>query len=251
MMSSSKLLAGKTALITGCNRGIGKETVKQLALNGANVVCLIRKVNPEFEAFTSKLAKENEVSIEMLYADFSNEENVKAAAKEIVKAKKPIDILINNIGVATGGFLQMTTMKTLHEVFQVNFFSQVLLTQMISKLMMRQKHGSVVNLGSVAGLDNFAGYTAYGSSKAAMMFFTKTIAKELAPFGIRVNTIAPGLISTEMGGLQEQKSYEEMLNRTSLKRHGTTEEIANTIIFLVSDKASFVTGQTIRVDGGM
>lgn len=250
-MSKSKLLTGKTALITGCNRGIGKETLRQLIINGADVVCLIRKENPDFNAFAMPLAEENGVKIITMSADFSDEESVKNAVRTLIKDKTRIDILINNAGVATGGLLQMTSMATLHDVFQINFFSQVLLTQMISRIMMRQRCGSIINLGSVAGLDSFAGYTAYGSSKAALMFFTKTAARELAPYGIRVNAVAPGLTKTGMADAQEPKSADEMIGRTSFKRLGLPEEIANAIIFLVSDKASFITGQILRVDGGM
>ena len=154
-------------------------------------------------------------------------------------------------GIATGGFLQMTSMKQLKEVFQINYFSHVLITQLITKLMMRQKSGCVINMGSVAGLDNFAGYTAYGASKAAMMSFTRTIARELAPYNIRVNAIAPGLTDTGMAGQMEEKAWKEMVERTDMNRLGKPCEIAQMMLFLASDEASFVTGQVYRVDGGM
>ena len=145
----------------------------------------------------------------------------------------------------------MTSMKQLKDIFQINFFSQVLVTQIISKLMMRQKHGSIINMGSVAGLDNFAGYTSYGCSKAAMMMFTKTIARELAPYNIRVNSIAPGLTNTGMAGQMEEKAWREMVERTDMKRLGNPDEIVRMMLFLASDEASFITGQIYRVDGGM
>ena len=116
---------------------------------------------------------------------------------------------------------------------------------------MRQKSGVIINMGSVAGLENFAGYTAYGSSKAAIMLFTKTIARELAPYGIRVNAIAPGLTDTGMAGQMEEKAWHEMVGRTDLNRLGKPEEIAKTIVWLASDASSFMTGQIVRVDGGM
>lgn len=117
--------------------------------------------------------------------------------------------------------------------------------------MMRQKSGAIINMGSIAGLENFAGYTAYGSSKAAMMHFTRTIARELAPYNIRVNSIAPGLTDTGMAGQMEEKAWHEMVGRTDMNRLGQPIEIANMMLFLASDDASFITGQTFRVDGGM
>ena len=145
----------------------------------------------------------------------------------------------------------MTSMKVLKEVFQINFFSMVLLTQLVSKLMIRQHCGSIINMGSIAGLENFAGYTAYGSSKAAVMAFTRTIARELAPYGIRVNAIAPGLTDTRMADQMEKKAEKEIIARSNMNRLGKTEEIVNMILFLSSDNASFITGQVYRVDGGM
>ena len=122
---------------------------------------------------------------------------------------------------------------------------------MISKLMMRQKSGVIINMGSVAGLDSFAGYTAYGSSKAAVMSFTRIIARELASYNIRVNAIAPGLTDTNMANQMEGKAYQEMVNRSAMNRLGKPEEIAQLMVYLASDDASFVNGQVIRIDGGM
>lgn len=245
------LLTGKTLLITGCNRGIGKETVRLFAENGANIVCCIRKSNNEFDDYIKVLANDNSVEIRTIYADFSDEDSVKETFHRVVKEKIPVDILINNAGVATGGFLQMTPISKLKEVFQINFFSPVLITQIISKIMMRRKQGVIINMGSVAGLDNFPGYTSYGSSKAAIMAFTKTIANELAPYNIRVNAVAPGLTDTGMAEQMEGKAWQEMVGRTDMKRLGRPEEIAKTLLFLASDNSSFITGQVIRTDGGM
>ncbi|MBQ8055993.1 MAG: SDR family oxidoreductase, partial [Paludibacteraceae bacterium] len=188
----------KTVMITGCNRGIGREAVRLFAENGNNLICCIRKENSDFEQFISDLRSRYGVKIDTLYFDMSDESAIKNTLQPLLKEKRQIDVLINNAGVATGGLLQMTSMTQLREVFQINFFSQVLITQMISKLMMRQKSGVIINMGSVAGLDSFAGYTAYGSSKAAVMSFTRTIARELASYNIRVNAIAPGLTDTNM-----------------------------------------------------
>ena len=244
-------LSDKTALITGCNRGIGKAIAEKFASEGANLICAIRKENTAFQAETDAWAAKYGISVGFIYFDLTDEESVKAAFRELSKEKTPLDILVNNAGIPAGGFLLMTPLSKIKEVMQVNFFSQVLVTQLAAKMMMKQKHGAIVNMASVTALDNQAGWTAYGSSKSAMISFTRTSARELAAFGIRVNAVAPGLIDTEMGGAMDEKSQNEMLSRADLGRKGTPEEIANLVSFLASDEASYITGQIIRIDGGM
>ena len=244
-------LQGKTAMITGCNRGIGKAMAEKFASEGADLICAIRKENLAFQKETDVWAQKYGVNIDFIYFDLTDEDGIKAVFKELNKEKRTIDILVNNAGIPAGGFLLMTSIQKVKEVMQVNFFSQILVTQLVAKMMMKQKHGSIVNMGSVTALDNQGGWTAYGSSKAAMMSFTRTAARELAAFGIRVNALAPGLIDTEMGGEMDEKYQTEMLSRSDMGRKGTPEEVANVVCFLASDEASYITGQVIRIDGGM
>ncbi len=244
-------LEGKTAFITGCNRGIGRAAVEKFLCEGANVYCALRKPNADFETWAVQQASDNKVNVSFIYFDLSDEEQTKSALKELGKTKPTIDILINNAGTADGSLMLMTAAKRMKEVFQVNFFSQVIVTQRIAKMMMKHKKGSIINMCSVAGLDNYGGVFLYGTSKAALAQYTRVCANELSPFGIRCNGIAPGLIDTEMGGQMTDKSQTLMLDRSNMHRRGTPEEIANLMVFLASDESSYINGQIIRADGGM
>ena len=224
---------------------------EKFASEGANLICAIRKENPGFQAEADAWAAKYGVKIGFVYFDLTDEDGIKAVFKDLTKEKRTIDILVNNAGVPAGGFLLMTSLAKVKEVMQVNFFSQILITQQVAKIMMKQKHGSIVNMSSVTAMDNQGGWTAYGSSKGAMISFTRTAARELASFGIRVNAVAPGLIDTQMGGEMDEKYQADMINRADLGRKGTPEEVANLVCFLASDESSYMTGQIIRIDGGM
>ena len=251
MLSSSHLLQGKVALITGCNRGIGKVILELFALNGSDIWACARKKTPEFESFIDDIRKKCQVKIHVLYFDLTDEPEVKKKLGELVQEKQRIDILVNNAGVAHGNLLHMTPVSKTREVFEVNFFSQLLVTQIVSRIMMKQKNGSIINLASIAGLDAYPGYSAYGSSKAALIYATKSLSKEFAQYNIRVNAIAPGLTETDMAFQMERKAKEEMISDSAMNRLAKPEEIANTALFLASDLSTFINGQTIRVDGGM
>lgn len=249
-MSNSKLLEKKTALVTGSNRGIGKSILELFAREGASIIACARKESDDFVSLIKSLSSDCNVSIRPLYFDLSDEDSIKNAMKVLYNEKIKIDILVNNAGIATGGFLQITSMAKLKEVFQINFFSHVQITQIVIKLMIRQKHGSIINLGSVAGLDAMPGYASYGSSKAALMHFTKIISTEVASSNIRINAIAPGLTDTRMATQMESRAYNEMISNSSMNRLGKPEEIAELALFLASEKSSFINGQIIRIDGG-
>ena len=245
------LLQSKTAVITGCNRGIGKAILETFAENGADIFACVRKESDEFTEIKEKLEDKTGVTITPVFFDFAESEQVKAGIKTITSSKKQIDILVNNAGVASGSLFQMTSLQDLKYLFEINFFSQLLFTQGISRYMSRFKTGSIINIGSTAGFIGNAGMTSYGSSKAALMFSTKTMATELGVMNIRVNAIAPSITKTDMSDQMEEKIRNKLLETSALKRLAEPIEVANVALFLASDLSSFVTGQILRVDGGL
>jgi len=242
------------AIVTGARRGIGRAITKKLVDNGINVWATTSHMDDAFIGDMNSLM--GEAWVHPIEMDLRNQESIKEAVKTMAKdvdkdGNKPtFDILVNNAGIPSGGLMQMTSMDTLRDVMDVNFISQIALIQMVSKYMMRQKSGSIVNIGSVGGIEAREGYLAYGSSKAAFMWATRCISKELAPYNIRVNAVAPGLVDTDMGDYKKDDEQEKILQAISMKRKGTPEEIAEVVYFLATDASSFITGSIINADGG-
>lgn len=246
------LLKDKNAIITGAAGGIGRATVECFAANGANIWACELRGSEKFEKDMADLAEKYGVWIETVYFDVTDEEQVKSAVKRIRSKKCSIDVLANVAGiVAPSTSFPMTDMAKIKKVFEVNFFALTLLTQYVSRLMIRQNSGSIVNIASIAGIDGDPAQYEYAASKAAVIGGTKKLARELAPNNIRVNAIAPGMIQTEMGAHIEDNLRDEILAKVMMKRMGKPEEIANAIAFVASDMASYMTGQVIRVDGGI
>ena len=244
------LLSGKHAIITGANRGIGRAMVESFARNGACIWAHARKETPEFLADMIALAERYGVVIDPVFFDLTDRVGMKTAVQQIAASNRPVDVLVNNAGVAHGGLFQMTSVNTVREIFEVNFFSILEFSQPIARLMQKRKTGSIVNVASLAGLDLRPGNVAYGVSKAALIAATKTLAAELGALGIRVNALAPGLTDTDMAGLMEEHARRNMIESSALKRLARPEEIADVAVFLASDMASFVTGHVLCVDGG-
>ena len=243
------MLKGKTAFITGTNRGMGKAFVEEFAKNGADVIAHARKETPEFLAFCKDVASRNNVTVKPVFFDMTDSAAMKDAVRSIVAAKTPLNILVNNAGIPHGGFFAMTPMAKVREVFDVNLFSVMELTQLLLRYIVRCGGGSVINVSSAFGLDLAAGNCAYGVSKAAVAAFTKVLAAECGANGVRVNAVAPGLITTDITGFMDEKVRLGMIEHCAMKRDGKVEEVAKTVAFLASDNASFINGEVIRVDG--
>ncbi len=243
-------LEDKNIMITGAKSGIGLAAVTKLAENGANIWACMRQENPQAQEIFKKLEASHQVAVKPIYFDVTSESQIKEALVAVMKEKKTIDGLVNAAGIAHGGLFQMTPVSKIREVFDVNFFSALEITQRVIRAMVKQKSGSIVNLASISGLDLKAGNCAYGVSKAALSAWTCTLAAEVGSLGIRVNAVAPGLINTRMAQQMEAKAGEEMRKNSAMERLGTAEEVADVIAFLISDRSSFINGQTIRVDGG-
>ncbi len=243
-------LSGKNAIITGCSRGIGRATLEVFAQSGANVWACIRNITDEVRTDFQTIEKETGVWIKPVLIDLADSDSIKKGIREISKEKQNVDILVNNAGVSYGTALSMMSIEKIKDLFNINYFAQLQMIQLVTKLMIRQKNGSIVNLGSVSGMEVYVGNLAYGSSKAALMYATKLLAKEYAPYGIRINAVAPGTVHTDMDSARTENQMDAVIARIALKRGANPDEIARAIRFLASDDASYVTGSVLVVDGG-
>ena len=251
------LLEGKTAVVTGCNRGIGKAILENFVKNGADVFAVVRKEQEEFTLYINELMSEYKVDIIPIYMDLSNEDEVRSGAKSIIGykdasgEKKSVDILVNNAGMSNPlNSFAMTKMETIRSAFEVNLFGPMLLTQLLARNMMRNKSGSIVFVSSSAAFDGGANIE-YSASKAAIIGEVKRLAVEYGPYNVRVNAVAPGLTATDMGNSMSEEDEKIALSMNIMKRKGEPREIADTVAFLASDMSSFVTAQVIRADGGL
>lgn len=246
------MLKGKTAIVTGTNRGLGRVIVEIFAKNGANIYSCVRKLNADFIEHCSDLENQYGVKIKPIEFDLTDEEAMKLAVKTIKSDKTPIDILVNNAGmVPENRLFNMSSIEEMRDIFEVNFFSSMRLTQMISKIMIRQKYGNIINVTSISAIDGEPGQIEYVASKAALIGATKKLASELGSYNIRVNAVAAGVINIGVSKSMSEDLKTQMIHSTIMKRMGEGSEIANVIAFLASDLSSYMTGQVIRVDGGM
>lgn len=244
------LLDGKCALVTGASRGIGRAIAVKLASEGAKVAlnyagnaAAAEEVKKEIEA-----AGGQAITVQ---ADVSDPTSVEAMIQTVVDAFGQIDILVNNAGITRDGLLLRMKDEDFDAVINTNLKGIFYTTKLVSKLMMKKRFGRIVNMASVVGLTGNAGQTNYAAAKAGVIGFSKSAAKELAARGIMVNMVAPGFIETDMTAVIPEKAKEAMMGGIPLGRAGKPEDVANAVLFLVSDQAAYITGQVLKVDGGM
>lgn len=245
------MLKGKTALITGTARGLGKAFVEEFAKNGANVIAHARKETPEFMRMIADVSQKYGISVTPVFFDMTDAEAMKNAIRKIIADKTPVDILVNNAGVTDNALFQMSSEKMLRNEFEINVFALFLLTQYICKIMVRQKSGNIINVSSISGLRGDIGRSVYGMTKAAIASLTQSLAAELGRFGIRVNAVAPGFIKTDMMSYMSEDVINKNLEMSKLGRIGKPKEVAESVVFLASDASSYMTGEIIKVTGGL
>jgi len=245
-----KLLEGKTALITGASRGIGKAIALQFAAEGANIAFSDIRRDENMENLEKELQALG-VQARGYASDASSFSDSDRVVEEIVKDFGRIDVLVNNAGITRDNLLMRMTEADWDLVLLINLKSVFNLTKAVQKIMLKQRFGSIINMSSVVGVNGNAGQSNYSASKAGMIGFTKSIAQELGSRNIRCNAIAPGFIETEMTHKLPEEVRTEWAKKIPLRRGGKPEDVANVCVFLASDLSAYVTGQVISVCGGM
>lgn len=242
----------KTILITGCNGGIGKSILDKFIKNKHNVIACFRKETDSSKKLVNFYKKKFKSKFYDYYFDITKNEDLENTLKKIIVKHKKIDVVINNAGLLSVAPLIMTGKKQIQNIFETNFFSLVKIIQLLSKKMIYQKSGVIINIASTSGIVGDEGRASYSASKAAVINLSKTLSKELGRYNIRVNSISPGLINSKMLFKNTQsKLIKDLINRSSLKRIGEAHEIANVAFFLSGESSSYITGQNIIVDGGL
>lgn len=246
---SEQLLKNKVCLVTGCATGIGKAIAERFAQNGAIVYA--NDINSgSMDEWAAQCSNQNNTVVVPLYFDICDYSEVKKAILQIKKEQNKIDVLVNNAGLVTYEFLEMIDFEKLRKMFEVNVFALINLVQITSKLMTRQKSGSIINMASIVGLKGAKGQLAYSASKGAVISITKSAAKELVEHNIRVNAVAPGMVASERFKNIFENKFSDRIKDVGMGRLAEPEEIADLYVFLASDNSKYITGQVIGIDGG-
>lgn len=240
----------KVCLVTGSSRGIGRSIAETLADAGATVYATARN-DGCLDEWADTLNKSVNGKIKPVYFDITNSEEIKKAVSYIKTDAGRIDVLVNNAGRINNEILGMTSIEEMRQMFDVNVFGLFELTQLVAmKIMKRQKSGSIINIASITAVEGSKGQVAYSASKGAVISMTKSMSKELAPYNIRVNAIAPGIIETEKIKASIKTEYKDIIPPIGVGRMGVPKDVANTCLYLAADLSEYVTGQTIVVSGG-
>lgn len=240
----------KVALITGGTRGIGKEIAYTLAEKNYDIIINYRTENEELMKLKKEIEQKRDRCL-LLKGDVSNFEDCKKLVEEAINRMNHIDVLVNNAGITKDMLLMRMKPEDFNEVINVNLIGTFNMTKNVINYMMKERKGRIINVSSVVGISGNAGQTNYAASKAGIIGFTKSLAKEVASRNILVNAIAPGFIQTDMTNILKENVKDEIAKTIPLKRMGTAKDVANVVKFLVSEDSSYITGQVIQVDGGM
>ena len=240
----------KTVFVTGASRGIGKEVALKYAENGYDVIINYVSDKTDVKLLENEF-KEKGVDSLIIKADVSKQEEVQELVDKAIEKFGKIDVLVNNAGITKDNLLMRMSEEEFDKVIEINLKGTYLVTKAVTKYMMKKRSGSIINLSSVVGVAGNAGQCNYSASKAGIIGFTKSIAKELASRNIRANAVAPGFIETDMTAVLSDSVKESIHNQIPLKRMGSSKEVAELIYFLGSEKSSYITGQVINIDGGM
>lgn len=243
-------LKGKTAIITGASRGIGRMIALSFAKAGANVI-INYSSSDEAAREAAREAMEYGVKAEVIKADVSIYSEAENLVEKVLNKYGSIDILVNNAGITKDNLLMRMTEDDFDKVVNTNLKGTFNFTKAVSKVMMKQRKGKIINIASVVGIIGNAGQSNYAAAKAGIIGFTKSVAKELGSRGITVNAIAPGFIETDMTAVLSDKVKDQFINSIPLRRSGKPEDVANAALFLASDYSDYITGQVINIDGGM
>ena len=244
------LLQGKTALVTGASRGIGKEIARRFIEEGATVWGLATKSSETAKELATLAAEKGSVYHELI-ADIGNPESVQPVISEALRASGGFSVLVNNAGITKDGLSFRMKLEDWESVLRINLTGTFLVTQIVSSDMIRKRAGSIINLSSIVGLHGQGGQVNYAATKAGLIGYTKSLAKETGGRGVRVNAIAPGFILTEMTDVISEDAKKAWHETIPMKRAGTAKEVADTAVFLASDLSEYITAQVIGVDGGM
>lgn len=240
----------KVAFITGGTRGIGRQIAMTLAKAGYDIAVNYRTENEDLTITKSEIEKCN-VKCLPVQGDVSNFEDGENMVKQVIEQLGRVDVLVNNAGITKDTLLMRMKKEDFEDVLQVNLVGTFNVTKSVIPYMMKQKEGRIINLSSVVGISGNAGQANYAASKAGIIGFTKSLAKEVGSRNILVNAVAPGFIETQMTDVLKEEIKEEIKKTIPLKRMGTVEDVANVVKFLASNESSYITGQVIQVDGGM
>ena len=244
------MLKGKVAVITGGTRGIGNAIAKKYAENGANLAIIATKDNEKAQAAIEEL-KKNGTDVKLYPCDIKNADQVASVSEAILADFGGVDIVVNNAGITRDNLLPGMSIADIDDVIDINLKGTMYVTRSFIRNFIKRKGGNVINISSVVGLMGNKGQANYAASKAGIVGFTKTVAKEYGRKNIRCNAIAPGYIATEMTAQLSEAQTDELKKQLPLTRLGTPEDIAELALFLASEKSSYITGEVIKVDGGM